>query len=219
MLIKTEDCGEMMKLTPIQKAILFNCLRQGLYFVLCILFALSLRILANYFKAETFKEFGIIENIQLFILFLSATSFGYLSVLSQKFRPLLILFSSLCLFAFCRELDSFFDTQVPFISWKFCYLFPLTAGVYLFYMKKKLKKILLLFCTSPAFYIMCSAMLVFIPLAQAIGNKGFISTVLPDAHDVILMRRFFEESGEVLAYFLLFLSSVEFYISLIHKKK
>ena len=81
------------------------------------------------------------------------------------------------------------------------------------------QKILLLFCTSPAFYIMCSAMIVFIPLAQAIGNKGFISTVLPGAHDVILMRRFFEESGEILAYFLLFLSSIEFYISLIYKKK
>lgn len=207
-----------MRLTPIQKAILFNCLRQGLYFVLCILFALSLRILANYFKAETFKEFGIIENIQLFILFLSATSFGFLSILSKKFRPLLILFSCLCLFAFCRELDSFFEKYIPVISWKFCYLFPLIAGIYLFHARKKIKKILLLFCTSPAFYIMCSAMIVFIPLAQAIGNKGFISTVLPDANDVILMRRFFEESGEILAYFLIFLSSIEFYISLIFKK-
>ena len=208
-----------MKLTPIQKAILFNCLRQGFYFFLCILFALSLRILANYFKAETFKEFGVVENLQIVILSLSAVSFGFLAYLSQKFRPLLIAFSSLFLFAICRELDAFFDTHIPFISWKFCYLFPFLSGLYLFQKRKKLKKILLLFCTSPAFYIMCSAMIVFIPLAQAIGNKSFISTVLPDAHDVILMRRFFEESGEVLAYFLLFLSSVEFYISLIHKKK
>ena len=67
--------------------------------------------------------------------------------------------------------------------------------------------------------MMCSAMIVFIPLAQAIGNRGFISTVLPDAHDVILMRRFIEESAEILAYFLILLSSIEFYISLIHKKK
>jgi len=208
-----------MRLTSIEKGILFNCLRQGFYFILCILFALSLRILANYFKAETFKEFGIIENIQLFMLFLSATSFGFLSILSKKFRPLLILFSSLCLFAFCRELDSFFEKHIPVVSWKFCYLFPLIAGIYLFHARKRVKKILLLFCTSPAFYIMCSAMIVFIPLAQAIGNKGFISTVLPDANDVILMRRFFEESGEILAYFLLFLSSIEFYISLIFKKR
>ncbi len=208
-----------MQLTPIQKAILFNCLRQGFYFFLCILFALSLRIMANYFKEATFKEFGIVENLQIVILFSSAVSFSFLAYLSQKFRPLLIAFSSLFLFAICRELDAFFDTHVPFVSWKFCYLFPLLAGCYLFQKRKKLKKILLLFCTSPAFYIMCSAMIVFIPLAQAIGNKSFISTVLPDAHDVILMRRFFEESGEILAYFLLFISSIEFYISLIYKKK
>ena len=62
-------------------------------------------------------------------------------------------------------------------------------------------------------------MIIFIPLAQAIGNRGFISSVLPDAHDVILMRRFIEESAEILAYFLLFISSVEFYISLIKKSK
>lgn len=219
MLIKLDIYGEIMKLTPIQKAILFNCLRQGFYFFLCILFALSLRILANYFKEATFQEFGIVENLQLTILALSAVSFSFLAYLSQKFRPLLIAFSSLFLFAICRELDAFFDTHIPFVSWKFCYLFPLLSGLYLFQKRKKLKKILFLFCTSPAFYIMCSAMIVFIPLAQAIGNKGFISTVLPDAHDVILMRRFFEESGEILAYFLLFLSSIEFYISLIYKKK
>lgn len=208
-----------MKLTTAQKWILFNCLRQALYFFLCILFTLSLRIAATYFKAETFKEFGLIENLQLTLLALSGVAFTYLSVISQKFRPLLIGLSSLCVFAFCRELDSFFDVHLPVISWKFCYIFPLIAGIYFFKKRKKVKNILLLFCTSPAFYMMCSAMIVFIPLAQAIGNRGFISTVLPDAHDVILMRRFIEESAEILAYFLILLSSIEFYISLIHKKK
>ncbi len=122
-------------------------------------------------------------------------------------------------YTFFHDNDSLFDTLIPFISWKFCYLFPLTALVYLYQKRKSLKKPLLLFCTSPAFYMMCSAMFIFIPLAQAIGNRSFISTVLPDAHDIILMRRFIEESAEVLAYFLLLISSLEFYISLLKKSK
>lgn len=209
----------MLNLTSVQKRIFFNCLRQGIYFFLSLFFIFALRGLAGIYKANTFKEFGVIENIQLVLLVLCALSFLIQGIKSKKFRPILLFFSSLCAFAFCREMDSLFDTLIPFISWKFCYLFPLTALVYLYQKRKSLKKPLLLFCTSPAFYMMCSAMFIFIPLAQAIGNRSFISTVLPDAHDIILMRRFIEESAEVLAYFLLLISSLEFYISLFKKSK
>ena len=209
----------MFHLTTVQKRILFNCFRQGIYFFLCLFFALSLRGLAHTYKADTFKEFGVIENIQLLLLCFSSISFFIQGIFSKKFRPLLFFFSSLCIFAFFREMDSLFDILFPFISWKFCYLFPILSLFYLYKKRNNIKKALFLFFTSPAFYIMCSAMIIFIPLAQAIGNRGFISSVLPDAHDVILMRRFIEESAEILAYFLLFISSVEFYISLIKKSK
>lgn len=208
-----------MHLTKIEKRILFNCLRQAIYFVCCMLFALSLRLSAKYYGDATFKEFGIIENIQLGLLTLSSFSFFLLSFLSKKFKPLLMLFSALCLFAFCRELDAFFEKILPIISWKFCYIFPIFAAIYLFKTRKTLKKQLLLFCSSPAFYIMCTAMIIFIPIAQTIGNRAFISNVLPEATDIITIRRFIEESGEIIAYFLLFLASIEFYISLIFKKK
>lgn len=209
----------MTSLTIDEKNVLNTCFRQGLYFVLSVLFVLSLRLLASTFKAATFKEFGVIENIQLILLSLTAFTFLFEGVLNKNFRPLLFFFSSLCLFAFCRELDSFFDKHVPLISWKFCYLFPLFGGFYLFKNFKKIKKNLFLFLKSPAFFMMCSAMFIFIPLAQAIGNRSFIASVLPDANDVLLMRRFIEESAEILAYFVLFLSSAEINISLLKKRK
>lgn len=202
-----------------EKTIFFNCIRQGIYFFLSLIFVLSLRLLAKNHGPAMFQEFGLIENIQSGLLFITTFFFAIQAKLSKTYRPLLFLLSSLCLFAFIRELDSFFDKVFPFISWKFCYLFPLVAGIYLLKHKKTLKKQFFSFCQSPAFYLMCSAMMIFIPLAQAIGNRSFISSVFPDATDVILMRRFIEESAEVLAYFLLCLSSVEFFISLIRKSK
>ena len=208
-----------MNLTNDQKRIVFNCLRQGVYFFLSLFLILGLRIVANIHKGSTFKEFGVVENIQLSLLIFCIISFFFQGIKSKKFRPTLFFFSSLCLFAVCREMDSLFDNLIPFISWKFCYIFPLLAGHYLFKKRKKLKEQIFLFCSSPAFYMMCSAMFIFIPLAQAIGNRSFISTVLPDATDIILIRRFIEESAELFAYFLLLLSSVEFYISLIRKHK
>ena len=202
-----------------EKSLLFNCIRQGGYFILSVLFVFLLHALSKSFGSDMFKEHGLIENMQLILLAITGGVFFVQSIVSPQYRPILYLFSSLCIFAFIRELDSFFDNILPIISWKFCYLFPLIALVYIFKHLKNIKKPLISFCTSPAFYMMCTAMIIFIPIAQAIGNRAFISSVLPDATDVILMRRFIEESGEILAYFLLFLSSLEFYISLIYKYK
>lgn len=209
----------MLNLTRDEKDILTTCFRQGLYFVLSILFVLSLRLFADVFKAATFKEFGIIENIQLALLTFTAFVFTFEGIKNQKFRALFFFFSSLCVFAFCRELDSFFDKHIPYISWKFCYIFPLIGGIYFFKKLRKIKTAVFLFLKSPAFFMMCSAMFIFIPLAQAIGNRSFISSTLPDANDVHLIRRFIEESGEILAYFILFLSSIEIHFSLLKKEK
>ena len=216
---KEQERERKMNLTTDQKRIVFNCLRQGIYFFLSLFLIFGLRGVAYVYKENTFREFGIIENIQLSLLVFCIISFFFQGVKSKKFRPILFLFSSLCLFAVCREMDSLFDNIIPFISWKFCYIFPLLAGIYLFKKRKKLKQQIFLFCSSPAFYMMCSAMFIFIPLAQAIGNRAFIASVLPDATDVILMRRFVEESCEILAYFILLISSIEFYISLIKNRK
>ncbi len=208
-----------MQLTTSQRRIFFNCFRQMLYFIFSLGFVFFLRVLSAFYRDKTFLEHGIVENLQLLLLSLGAFSFLFQGLINKKFRPLLYAFSSLFLFALCRELDSFFEKNIFFIGWKFAYLFPLLSGIYLYTKRKRLKNILLLFCTSPVFYMMCTAMFIFIPLAQAIGNRGFIASVLPDASDVILMRRFIEESGEIMAYFILLLSSLEFYISFIYKSK
>ena len=62
--------------------------------------------------------------------------------------------------------------------------------------------------------MMSMAMFIFIAIAQIVGNKAFIAYAIPELEYVALVRRFIEEGTEVIAYFLLFLSTIEFYISM-----
>jgi len=207
-----------MKLSNNEKTSFFTAFRFAGYFFLTIFFVYFLRFISSIYQANTFIEFGIVENMQLGILFLTAILFTVLSVISKQYRGFLFFLSSLCLFALIRELDSLLDDVIPFISWKFCYLFPIGALIYCLKNKKQLLKNITSFIQSPTFHLMMTAMIVFIPLAQVLGNKEFISNALPNDTDLILTRRFVEESAEIIAYFLLLLSTAEFYFSLIRKK-
>ena len=198
---------------------IFSCtLRIGFYFILTIGFAYLLRFIASIYQENTFIEFGIVENLQLSLLVFCAFVFLFQSVLFKQQKALLWFFAALCGFALIRELDSFFEKNIPFISWKFCYLLPFIAGLNLIKNRKKLKKNIFSFCSTPAFSLMCTAMFIFIPVAQIIGNKSFISYTLPTDSDLILIRRFIEESCESIAYFLLLLSGTEIYFSLKKEK-
>lgn len=211
--LKIKD-KKMKFMTPEEQSKIFICLRYLIYFILTACFAFSLRLISSVYKEKTFMEYGIIENLQLVILILTILSFMVQSVFCKQHRSLLLFLASLCCFASIRELDSYFEKIIPFISWKFSYLFPLSSISYLIYDKIRAKKSLFLFISTPAFSLMCTAMFIFITIAQIIGNKTFISYIIPTSEYIVLIRRFIEESVEVVAYFILFLSSVEFFISM-----
>ena len=59
--------------------------------------------------------------------------------------------------------------------------------------------------------LMCTAVLVGLALAQALGHRPFISAVLGPEIDSRAVRRIFEEGSETIGYFLIFLSSIECY--------
>ena len=204
----------MIMLTSNQQKKVCICSRYMIYFILTIGFAYLIRYIASVYQEKTFVEFGIIENMQVGLLLLSLFSFLIQSFFSKEHRSLLLFLASLCCFASIRELDSYFENIMPFISWKFCYLFPLSSLLYLVYDSVRAKKSLFSFIGTPAFSIMSMAMFIFIAIAQVVGNKAFIAYAIPELEYVALVRRFIEEGTEVIAYFLLFLSTIEFYISM-----
>lgn len=197
-----------------QRSKVYDCLRYLIYFILTVGFALSIHSIAAIYKEKTFIEHGIVENLQIAFLLLSALIFAIQVILPTKHRALLIFFASLCCFASIRELDCYFEKLLPFISWKFSFLFPIGAVGYLIYDRKQVTKSITSFIGTPAFSLMTTLMFIFIAVAQTIGNKALIINSIPDIQNATLVRRLLEEGAEIVAYFLLVLSSVEMYFSM-----
>ena len=204
----------MKFITQEQASKVYVCLRYLIYFALTVGFAYSLHLLAAFYHGKTFVEHGIVENLQIACLWLSTFIFSIQIVLLKKHRALLILFASFCCFASIRELDSFFEIVLPLISWKFACLFPIGAIGYLIYDRKQAAKSITDFIGTPAFSLMTTLMFIFIAVAQVIGNKELIFNSNPGLQDAKLIRRLLEEGTELIAYFLLVLSSVEVYFSM-----
>ena len=192
--------------------------RQGFYFTVLLAAVLGLWRLSDLYKTSTFAEHGLVENLQLFTLFLSTLVFMVTALKNTFYRPILILLASLTAFCCIRELDSFFETLIPVISWKFAFLFPFGALFYACAKRKNFRKVLFHFLDSTAFDLMFTAMIIFIPLAQCIGHRSFIEDAIGHTDNLSYIRRLIEESMELMAYVLILLSSIEIHLGLAKKK-
>ena len=161
-------------------------------------------------KDKTFDENGILENLQLGELLLACALFFCVSFICKNFHNLGVVFASLCAFAACRELDSFFEDHIPLIGWKFAFLFVVLAIGYAMKNWRKTREELLLFFRHPSFPMMCCAMTVIIPVAQCIGHRSFVVNVLQVEH-VGSIKEFIEESIETVGYFILICSAIELF--------
>ncbi len=196
--------------------IIYSTIRQFMYFMATFAFVLLVNVIAKHYKAATFEENGIIENMQLYILLSAGIVFFVNTLHYPHMRSISFLLASFCFFATCRELDSFFDKSVPVISWKFGYFFPLLAGIYGFLTLHSTIKSSLQFLSSQSFFMMCCAVIIILPIAQCIGHRPLIVSVLGN-HDVANIKQLFEECCELIGYFLILLSSIEYNINF-HKK-
>lgn len=205
-----------MALKEKEVQIVWRVVRQVIYFGLVFAFIFQLHFFARIYGADTFEENGMVENVQLSFLILSACCFGLLSYIFPKYRTILLGLASCSLFASCRELDSVFDRVVPIVHWKFAYLFPIIAVVYAWRHWKETKTTLLKFFNFPAFYMLYLAGVIILPLAQCIGHGSFVRAVLHN--NVADIKEFFEESMETVGYFIILLSSVEMAFNLKNEK-
>ena len=206
-----------MQLILDEKKTVLSLMRWIIYFCILMVCVFSMWHFATLYKETTFEEYGIIEDLQLIILGITSLSFLVQACIKTHFRALSLFLSSLCLAAFCRELDTWFD-ELWFLGWKFALIFPVLAFIYICYHLDEFRKSLPRFCSSSAFFMMYSVAIIILPLAQCVGHKSFFVDALGPIADPRLVRRLFEESVEYLGYILLFLSSIEFYIALIRNE-
>lgn len=206
-----------MNLQQNEKNIMFRLCRQFIYFVLIFAFILGMHFLAHVYGVDTFEENSVVENIQLSLLLFSAVCFCSQAGFYKDFRSVLFLLASCCLLAACRELDAIFDKIIPVLHWKFAFVFPFAAVVYAYMHRSGVKKSLLKFFAMPAFDMMYLTAIIILPIAQCVGHRAFVKNVLGMNH-IGNIKELYEESLEVVGYFLIFLSSIEMYFNLKEEK-
>jgi hypothetical protein len=208
----------MLNLSKKEKAVFLKTFRQTIYFILMFSFVFVIHFIADTYKEKTFDEHSIIENIQLTFLITSGVLFLLEGILYKKYRVVLFLLTSLSFLASFRELDLYLDRNLPIVGWKIGYIIPISAIIYAIKNKRNLRNTLIDFYASSSFYMMCCALIIILPIAQCIGHGPFVRDVMGNFR-VADIKELFEESGEIMGYFLLVLSSIEFYLGLLRKEK
>ncbi|MBP5399884.1 MAG: hypothetical protein J6Y53_05685 [Alphaproteobacteria bacterium] len=210
-----------MNLTKEEQKNLYVAIRQFVYFVATFAFVGIIYLLVKNFHQATFAENSVVENIQLILLLSATVSFLYCAFIEKKWREVSLLLASVTALASCRELDKLFDLIIPVVSWKFAYLFVFAAVFYAGVNFKHYIKSVLKFFGMQSFYIMCIAVVIILPVAQCIGHRPLVSAALGGhfgRQDVAAIKELFEEALEVVGYFLILLSSIEYNINVKSEK-
>lgn len=217
---KKDDCRCCIAgLTADERSSIFTLLRHVIYFVLMTLSILGMWEIGKIYGADCVAEDGIIEDIETILLLVSGLIFLAEAALTHRYRALAFWLAALCFAATCRELDFFFDHNLPVISWKFCYIFPLAAIAYAATHREGLRESFFTFIRSNTFYLLLCAVLVIVIIAQAVAHRSFLADVLGNGIDMSLTRRVIEEPMELVGYILIFFSTYDFYAELISKEK
>ncbi len=206
-----------MSLNENEKTILWSGCRSLVYLLLAMLFIGFIHHLASIYKAQTFAENGIVENIQLGLLLCAGTIFLTEGICAKSWRPLMFFLASLCFLASCRELDKTLDELIYGLRWRIGFVFPLIAAEYAIKHKETACKNLVSFIGTSPFYMMFCALIVIFPIGQCIGHRPLVINVIGESQ-MAQIKELFEECSEVMGYFLILLASIESYISLIRKK-
>lgn len=198
-----------------ERTTLWVFVRHVSYFFALLLCICGMWKLGKADGAACVGEDGIIEVIEAWLLLFTGCVYTVLALCSRPYRALLFWLASLLFAATCRELDFYFDLVLPVISWKFCYVFPFAALIYLWRHRVGVRRELFLFLRSHTFYLLFTASLVVLVIAQAVAHRSFIEDVLGTDLDLSLTRRLMEEPIELVGYIIILFSTWEFYWELI----
>ena len=193
-----------------EKSIVWSAARQFLYCAGCFAVTALEHAVAIIYQEKTFDENGFMENLQLGELLFASAVFLAVSFRRENVKKLSIVFSALCIFAACRELDNVFDDAIPLIGWKFAFVFIVASIGYALHHWQRTREELFNFLRHPSFLMMCCAMTIIIPVAQCVGHRSFVINVLQIEH-VGEIKEFIEESIETAGYFILLCSAIELF--------
>lgn len=200
-----------MSLTEEQKKHFYTGIRQFAYLIGCVLLMYLQHILAKKYQAQTFREGLIVEEMQVILLLISGCFFGGAAILKRQMRSISLFLSSLCFFASCRELDSWFDAHLPVISWKIGGVLVLAAVVFAIYNRQNAISEITVFLGSKTFCLQCNAIIIVLVIAQLIGHKPFLVNVLGEIKHIGDVKELYEECAESIGYFIILCSSIEYY--------
>lgn len=192
------------------KSIYLSTIRQFVYLVVLTLIVVGFWKLGEIYKNAAVMENGIFENLQTITLAVTSLLFIVTAWCNKGYRPIFFLMSMLALAAVIREQDAFFDELMPSVGWAWCWIFPAAGAVAIFRSRSTILPKVDVFLTSRTFHMMLTAGVVMIPIAQCLGHRSFLVDLMNnDMYDAVLIRRILEETVELMAYIVLFLSAVE----------
>lgn len=201
--------------SPSEKSTLSALVRHAVYIGLQLLVVFGMWGLGSIFKEGLIEEYGILENVQSGVLLLTAVILLGEAARHARYRAILFSLAMCVTAALIREQDTFLDTHLPVISWKFCFIFPIMGLAALWRQVRRDREPLFEFFRSSSFGVMLMAFVTIVPLAQCIGHRHFVIDVLGAEENPRLIRRFLEEPFELMGYFQILLATVEFYFELI----
>lgn len=193
-----------------QPTLFIHQLRQLVYLIIMVLSVVLLWHMSDIYKSALIVEHAAVENTQAIIILMTAISFGLHAWNNSAHRSLLLLLASLALAAFIREHDAYLEATIPYVSWYFCWLFPIAAIINIIRTRHNFGKSLTAFLQTNGYHMMVTAVIIIIPIAQCLGHRSFLADLLGDTKiNTFLVRRILEEPIELIGYIQILLASVE----------
>ena len=157
-----------------------------------------------------YSETGPVEIMQTVFALLTALVFLFAGRVDKNKAPCVIVLSTLFFCAVIRESDSFLDVLVCRHAWKALVSVVLVfLAVYAVRNLKSVVRSLMSFMNQPSFGILLSGMLVLIVFSRLFGYGPFWKAIMDDS-SYRTVKTIVEEGVELMGYFLLLISSIEY---------
>ncbi len=158
---------------------------------------------------DPYGEQSLTEWLQVVFLGIGIALLAWKAVKSSEPRPLEILFAGLFAAAFIREFDWAFELYLPKINWSIAVLIAMAVTAMLVYRRRSsLARQVEEFLRHPGYGIMLCGFLTVFVFSRIFGHNQFWINVL-GIHYVRVAKAVAEENTELLGYFLLMVSVIE----------
>jgi len=189
-------------------------LRIVFYAVLLLLVSQLIYIDALEVAKQKFKEESWTEYLQVITLFLTALIFYISAHKWPKFRSLGILLAGAATIAFIREIDAYLDAYVFDGAWQ---TLALVAAISIGWMTYKWRKGLIeaiqYFIGTQSFGLCLGGFLTVFVFSRMFGRQIFWRAVMEEGY-MRSVKNAAEEGLELLGYLLIFMSAIEFFITI-----